>query len=363
MNNKINLAYLPPVLLSQLPQKDYPNLNSLIYAGESCDKKTASLWSHKVKLFNYYGPTEATIYATYKQILSDEVELIGAPIQNTRVYVLDPHMVPVPIGVIGELYIGGAGLARGYLNNKALTEERFIPNLFASRDDETKGYTRLYKTGDLVRWLADGNLEYIGRNDEQVKIRGYRIELAEIEHALTNIPGIKQSCVLAKERKTGSGMSRYLAGYYLLDNDNQDLTQTIILDKLSRILPDYMVPTALLEVKFFPLTINGKLDKKALPDPDFNSSEHYLAPTNEIEVTLCGIWQDVLGLEKVGITDDFFRIGGNSILAIQVSHRMSKVLDRDIKVADIFKSKNIHIILKDLLTPQFPNEGVEWEFK
>ncbi|WP_183590268.1 amino acid adenylation domain-containing protein, partial [Mucilaginibacter lappiensis] len=185
IDNKINLAYLPPVLLKQLTQKSYPHLRSLIYAGEPCDKQTAQTWSSKVNLYNYYGPTESSIYAVSKQIQTDEVEQIGRPISNTQVYVLDGNGNPVPVGVSGELYIGGAGLSRGYLNRSELTAERFIANPFSTEADKAKGYTRLYKTGDLVRWLKDGNLEYLGRNDDQVKIRGYRIELGEVEHALS----------------------------------------------------------------------------------------------------------------------------------------------------------------------------------
>jgi hypothetical protein len=240
---------------------------------------------------------------------------------------------------LGELYIGGFGLAKGYLNNKELTAQRFISNPFATDSDKIKGYTRLYKTGDLVRWLADGNLEYIGRNDDQVKIRGYRIELTEIEHALTQVDGIKQSCVLVRERNTETGKNKYLVGYYRSDRTaTVAVTQEVILEKLSLILPEYMIPVVFVEVESFPLTINGKLDKRALPDPDLQSSAQlYIAPTTESEIVLCKIWQEVLGLEKVGVTDNFFGIGGNSILAIRVTHRISAALDVDVDVADIFE--------------------------
>ena len=295
--------------------------------------------SQSIKLHNLYGPTEASIDVTFFETSPNKNIYIGRPIQNTQVYVLDQNKTPVPIGVIGELYIGGAGLARGYLNNKTLTAERFIPNPFATETDKAKGYTRLYKTGDLVRWLPDGNLQYIGRNDNQVKIRGYRIELAEIEHALLEVPGIKQCCVMAKERQTESGSTKYLVGYYVPDSDAETLSEDLIVEKLSSALPDYMVPGTLITMESFPLTINGKLDKRALPNPEFSPSEDYMAPTTDIEMAICNIWQQVLGLDKVGITDNFFRIGGNSILAIQVSHQMSKVLDCEVKVAEVFKYK------------------------
>jgi amino acid adenylation domain-containing protein len=363
ITNKINLVYLPPVLLSQLPEKTYPDLSSLIYAGEPCDRQTVKLWSTKVKLFNYYGPTESSIYATGKQLLTDEAEQIGKPIENTRAYVLDNNACAVPIGVIGELYIGGAGLARGYLNRPDLTRERFVENPFATGSDKAKGYTRLYKTGDLVRWLADGNLEYMGRNDDQVKIRGYRIELGEIENALLQIAGIKQSCVLAKERKTAAGNSKYLVGYYVADINESMPTPTIVAEKLLMVLPEYMVPGAFVAMETFPLTVNGKLDKRALPDPDLRAAaEEYVPPATETETILSKIWQEVLGIGRIGITDNFFRVGGNSILAIQLSHQMSKALGSDVKVADIFKLKNIKMLSATVVCTQVDPENVEWEF-
>ena len=165
LDKRITQTYLPPVILSQLDKKEYPHLKTIIYAGEPCNKDTAIYWSKKIKLYNYYGPTEACVYATGKKIIVDEVKQIGKPIDNAEVYILDKNNSPAPIGVIGELHIGGAGLARGYLNREELTKNRFIPNPFATKSDIEKGYTRLYKTGDLVRWLPDGNIEYIGRND------------------------------------------------------------------------------------------------------------------------------------------------------------------------------------------------------
>ena len=641
--NEINLVYLPPVILSQLPKEIAPSLHSIIYAGEPCDKQTAAYWSTKVKLFNYYGPTEAGIYATGKQILTDEVEQIGIPIQNNKVYVLDKYHNPVPIGVVGELYLGGAGLATGYLNRPELTAERFVFNPFATLSDKEKGYTRLYKTGDLVRWLPNGNLEYTGRNDDQIKIHGYRVELAEIEYALTQLKGIKQSCVIVKERKTETGTYKYLVGYYVLDgsyisendsaildswenlydseyekatteinvasdfsgwnsyitseaiplnemqewrtniigsikklnprsilevgvgsgllmfpllNDvrqyvgldisrsvvnrhinyfkdknynvkffhlkadqldelpadelydtiiinsvcqyfpsiyyfdnmlekaigklskngsiflgdirNFDLQKELIREKLiykgenftqqdidrialkesellispnyfidlknkfknlkievlkrsncfknelnkyrfdvivsiqghntkitkkdtntfltgrhnyhntpylnqlnkediirqlSIALPSYMIPGILVALESFPLTLNGKLDKRMLPDPDSSlSNEVYQAPVTETETKLCKIWQQVLGLERVGTTDNFFQIGGNSIIAIQVSHQMSKIMESDIKVADVFSQKTIKALIEKTALADVEVEGIEWEF-
>jgi hypothetical protein len=269
----------------------------------------------------------------------------------------------VPINIIGELHIGGVSLARGYLNRPEFTEERFVTNWFATEFENVNNYTRLYKTGDLVRWLPDGNLEFIGRNDGQVKIRGYRIELGEIEYTLTQIPGIKQGCVIAKERKSEGGSNKYLVAYYVLGEGSDMLTLDAIQERLSCVLPEYMIPSAFVEMKSLPLNINGKLDRRALPDPDFSmSKDEYIAPTTEIEAKICQIWQEVLGVDRVGIADNFFKMGGNSILAIQVSHRMSKILECSVKVAIVFKYSSIEGILKNVIYKQANVESVELEF-
>ena len=353
---KINLLVFVPshmnVFLASLKRFEKQKLAmmdlKIIYScGETLGSDLASgLKKHLpgIIIKNQFGPTEGCLFSLEFDLAPGDnlpnTIPVGKAIDNTKVFVLDLNKTPVPIGVIGELYIGGAGLARGYLNNDELTSARFNSNPFATEADKEKGYVRLYKTGDLVRWLPDGNLEAIGRNDDQVKIRGYRIELGEIEHALTQVPGIKQSCVLAKERQMSSKETRYLVGYYILDSDGELITQTTILEKLSSVLPDYMVPNALVMMDTFPLTINGKLDKRSLPDPDFSTvTADYIAPTNEAELAICNIWQEVLGLEKVGVSHDFFGIGGNSIQAIRVSHRMSSALGGEVRVADIFKYK------------------------
>ncbi|NOU19599.1 MAG: amino acid adenylation domain-containing protein, partial [Bacteroidales bacterium] len=364
--NKIEVFEITPTLFSQLilPFNNYQDfqLKLINIGGENLPASTVSEFLRKkippqISIINTYGPTEYTVDATSfeidcsaKTLGSQKSILIGKPLDNTKVYVLDAGLNPVPIGVIGELHIGGAGLAEGYLKRPDLTVERFIPNPFATELDKAKGYDRLYKTGDLVHWLPDGNLDFMGRNDDQVKIRGYRIELGEIERALLDISGIKQSCVLVKERKTGSSSNKYLIAYYVLTNSDEKLTQTAILDKLSQVLTEYMMPSALVEMDSFPLTVSGKIDKRALPDPDFSLSvDEYVEPTTETEKELCKIWQDVLGLDRVGVTDDFFRVGGNSILAIQLSHRMSRTLGCDIKVADMFRYKTISQLLPHAL--------------
>ncbi|MEM9243697.1 MAG: AMP-binding protein, partial [Pseudomonadota bacterium] len=350
---KITYTYLPPIVLSQLPRENYSSLRSIVYAGEPLDKKSREYWSDRLNLFNCYGPTEATVYTTVANFMSGDIDSIGYPIQNTKLYVLDGYHNPVPTGVIGELYIGGAGLARGYLNCAVLTEERFIVNSFASEEDKAKGYTRLYKTGDLVRWLADGNLEYIGRNDFQVKIRGYRIELGEIEKVLCQIEGIVQCAVIAREHKLSENeTSDYLVGYYMLsDQDNSvDINSEDLIAALSKQLPAYMVPQVYVELESLPLTVNGKLDREALPDPVFGvASERYSAPRNELEAKLCRLWEELLGVERVGITDNFFRLGGNSILAIRLVNRMNEVLSyKAFNIVSLFIYKNIQELLSNV---------------
>ncbi len=642
--NGISVMWLTKTLFESLYYADnevFSRLEYLLIGGEALDRnivnKIVTSPSKPGHLLNGYGPTEGTTFTCTFELKAPVTAVnvpIGSPINNRRVYVLDQDMIPVPTGVSGELYIGGAGIARGYLNQPDLTAGRFIPNPFATEADHAKGYTRLYKTGDMVSWLPDGNLEFIGRNDSQVKIRGYRIELGEIEHALSRISGIKQNCVLVKERKTETGIDKYLVGYYIQDSSWQssndaeileswedlydteydkavsedqvesdftgwnsyitgrpipipemllwqqsitdiikslnpvrilevgvgsgllmyplldevqsyaglDLSQSVIrrhkerlrdkenktsfyhlkadqieelplgeyydtiiinsvcqyfpgigyfeemlaqalaklssggsvflgdirnyashkdlirdrfayrgescsqreieqialkenellispdyfrrltkrneklevrvlprtgiyenelskyrydvlirvkgegriinnrfvidevpgsdsiwktgndhnipylnqlskediIRQLSVILPSYMVPATMVVMESFPITINGKLDRQALPDPDFGSpAEGYTAPASEMENTLCRIWQEVLGLECVGVTDNFFRMGGNSILAIQLCHRMSKALGWNVKVVDLFNHYSIIKLLSN----------------
>ncbi len=352
--NEISILWLTKTLCESLYYADntiFAEVNYVITGGEVLDKNTINKLvsgSRPKHLLNVYGPTESTTFTTAYNIISqtDAASIpIGKPINNRTVYILSADLTPVPVGVPGELYIGGAGVARGYLNRADLTAERFVPDPFATAAGREKGYRRMYRTGDLVRWLADGNIEYIGRNDDQVKIRGYRIELGEIAHALSQVPGISQGHVAAKERVTAAGRTKYLVGYYVADKDAQ-LTPAAITEALSKVLPEYMVPGAYVELSTFPLTVNGKLDKRALPEAELGTTgEQYEGPTTEAEAAICQIWQEVLGVDRVGVTDDLFRIGGNSILAIQVSHRMGRWLGCDIKVSDVFRYRTIKELL------------------
>ncbi len=341
-SQSIHYVYLPPALLSLLPKIDYKYLRGIIYAGEVCDVSTGSYWSRACKLFNYYGPTETSIYALGKQVIQGDVHLIGKPIANMRVYVLDNDLNPVPLGVIGELHIAGVGLARGYLNHSELTAEKFIVNPF-----QKNAY--LYKTGDLVRYLPDGNIEYVGRKDFQVKIRGFRVELGEIEHQLLQYPRIKQASVLVQQHQKKSSIHQYLVGYYVADIA---LDEDDILDYLSRHLPEYMIPNTLVPLEKLPLNINGKLDRQALPQPAWKNMGDYLAPRNVIEEYICDIYAEMFSLpaDSISVQENFFRLGGNSLLAIQVAHRLSRRFDVHFPIAEIFRTKTIAQLAKSIET-------------
>lgn len=341
IEHELNYVFLPPAILSILPRYDYPSIKAFIFAGEPCEQSSCLYWADNYALYNYYGPTEATIYASGKRALGPNLNEIGRPIRNVSLYVLDQHMRPVPAGKEGELYIGGAGLARAYLNMPELTAERFVENIFASDAERTLGYTRLYKTGDLVRWRLDQNgdpdhLEFIGRNDCQVKVRGLRIELGEIETVLAALPGIKQAIVVAK----GNYGSRFLAAYLVTEN-GLPLDCEYLRTEMGEVLPDYMVPDTYHFLSRLPLTQNGKVDRRALPEPRFFSGERHVAPRNEFERKLRRIWQQILGLETIGINDSYFRIGGNSLSAVRLGMLAQRELGMGISVAELFEHKTI----------------------
>ncbi|RNA62608.1 amino acid adenylation domain-containing protein [Chryseobacterium nematophagum] len=335
----IEVSYIPPVLLKEvLPDT---SLELIFAGGESFPEIDRNEYSDII-LLNEYGPSESTVCATNHHYHEDGNALnIGKPITNTTTYVLDEYLRPVPVGAVGELYIGGSGLSRGYLNLAELTAERFLLNPFQSEEDKERGYNgRIYKTGDLVRYLSGGDLEYIGRNDFQVKIRGYRIELGEIESALLSYESIRQGAILVKEHNSGL---KYLVGYYVSDTsvNHEDLSVY-----LSGLLPDYMVPSVYVHLESLPLTINGKLDRRALPEPNFTGDREYIAPDTALEKQLAEIYGEVLGLpvESIGLHDDFFRLGGNSIMAIKLISKINHQLRIQIKVSDIFQGKTIETL-------------------
>ncbi|NEQ09933.1 MAG: amino acid adenylation domain-containing protein, partial [Moorea sp. SIO4E2] len=287
-------------------------------------------------VYNLYGPSEDTTYSTYGLMEKGgrAAPTIGRPISNTQVYILDSKNQPVPIGVAGELHIGGEGLARGYLNKAELTTEKFI----------FWNGKRLYKTGDLARYQRNGQIQFLGRLDHQVKIRGYRIEIGEIQAILNEFPLVKETVVLAREDNSGN---KGLVAYLVLESETPEVSETEQIDKVKQYLkeqlPEYMIPSRFVLLSKLPLTPNGKVDRKALPAPDLFSSlsTEYVAPETETQKTLAEIWQEVLGIEKVGTHDNFFELGGHSLLAIQVISRVRAAFSIELKLRDIFESPTV----------------------
>ena len=331
----ISVAFIPTALLPLMDLNDAHM--KLVHTGGDTLSQLNALPA--AKTFNDYGPTEATVCVT-QHLMQDENDTeIGQPIDNTRLYVLDKYTQLCPIGVPGELYIGGVALARGYLNQPELTQERFIDNPFANDNDKALGYTRLYKTGDIVSWRADGSLHYIGRSDNQVKIHGFRIELAEIEKALLSIDGLVQAVVIDVKQKN----DKYLAAYIVLDDDNLNIAK--VTELLSSLLPEYMIPASFNVVDAIPLTINGKVDKKSLPQPQFVSQSEYLAPRNSQEQAMCEVWQQILEVKRVGVNDNFFSLGGNSIKAIRLIALIRQNLHQEFTIKQLFEAKTVSQLL------------------
>ncbi|MFZ5987148.1 MAG: amino acid adenylation domain-containing protein, partial [Bacillota bacterium] len=336
-----HMNFVPSMLnafISMLPYKDVSKLQSLKYifaAGEAIPKELVNKFYsllREVELVNIYGPTEATIYATYYPLrnLSCETNVpIGRPLDNVRVYVLGKSNCLQPIGIPGELCIAGAGLARGYLNRPKLSEEKFVNNTCLPKE-------RLYRTGDLVRWLPDGNIEFLGRIDHQVKIRGYRVELGEIESHLLEYENIKEAVVTLRENKGGD---RFLCAYYV---SPEELSINKLRTYLLKKLPDYMMPAYFMKIEEIPLTASGKIDRKALPEPGgyIKTGVEYEAPRNKLEESLVEVWKEVLGINKVGIDDNFFSLGGDSIKVIQIQSRLHKY-KLSFETKDIFQNPTI----------------------
>ncbi|MEG4517839.1 MULTISPECIES: amino acid adenylation domain-containing protein [unclassified Microcoleus] len=340
---KIVPSHLAALLNSSQPKSILP-AKRLILGGESANWsliKTLRNLAPSCSVFNHYGPTETTVGVLTYQVEFDKTGCdfdtvpLGLPIANTQIYILDSYLQPVPIGVPGELYIGGDNLGRGYLNRPELTAEKFIPNPL-----DTQAKTRLYKTGDLARYLPDGNIEFIGRIDGQVKIRGFRIELGEIEAVLGQHPDIAQAVVVAREDAPGE--KRLVA--YLVSEQKQAPTHKEIRNFLTSKLPEYMVPSAFVILKSLPLTSNGKVDRRSLPAPDEMRPEltrNFVAPRTNIEEVLAAIWAEVLKLEKVGIYDNFFELGGHSLLATQVISRVRQAFQVELPLHRLFESATV----------------------
>ncbi len=325
---RVTFASLPPAVVNLLSGQEFPDLKILMPAGEALSPELVRAWVRPgLRLVNGYGPTEDTVIATFAEL--DGTVLpppIGRPVANAQAYVLDRYLNPVPVGVVGELHMGGAGVTRGYLNAPELTEQRFVPDPFSDEPG-----ARLYKTGDLVRRLPGGDIVYLGRVDGQVKIRGLRVELGEIETGLLSHPAVAQAVVVVAEDRSGE---RQLVGHVRLDGT---ATVADLRLHLADRLPAYMVPAYLVVLDAFPLNTSGKIDKSALPAPDAaGEAAAYVAPRTPAETVLTEVYASLLRRERVGIDDGFFDLGGNSLQAMQLITRLRADLDVDLGVTEVF---------------------------
>jgi len=336
---EVNVLQLTPSRLQLLNEhknfrSSFKQVKSIIIGGEALPetlyKRTTKEIGDAANIYNVYGPTETTIWSTAAKLETDRDITIGKPISNTKIYIVDKYKNLQPVGVAGELCIGGEGLARGYLNRPELTAEKFIPNPFFPGE-------RMYKTGDFARWLPDGNIEFIGRIDHQVKLRGFRIELGEIENQLFSHAGIKEAVVVAREEESGSKcLCAYLVG-------DKGLIAGEVREHLSKVLPDYMIPSYFVQLEKMPLTPNGKIDRKELPEPGGSivTGAEYEAAGNEAEEKLVKIWQEVLKLDRVGINDNFFEMGGHSLRATNVIGKINELFDVEGAFEEMFKTPTV----------------------
>ncbi|MFG1690408.1 amino acid adenylation domain-containing protein [Nonomuraea sp. NPDC049269] len=335
----ITAASIVPSLLATLTPATLPTLHTLILGAERLTAPLTNAWTPHQRLINTYGPTETTVITTTTPPLTTAAinadPAIGTPLPNTTTHVLNPHLHPTPIGVPGELFIGGQALARGYHHRPALTAERFIA------DPHAGDGSRLYRTGDLATWRPDGQLDFLGRTDHQIKIRGHRIEPGEIQHALTSHPHIAAALVTP----TGQDTDRRLIAYLVpADPAHGTPTTDDLRTHLATRLPDYMIPSVFIELAAFPLSPNGKIDRAALPAPDGSRpdlTDSYQPPTTPTEQLLADIWTDLLGLDRIGVRDNFFDLGGHSLLATQVITRIRAVLGVDLPLAALFDQPSV----------------------
>ncbi|QDY15881.1 non-ribosomal peptide synthetase [Clostridium botulinum] len=337
--NNITISFLPTPICQQFMEVDNTSLRVILTGGD----KLNNYKEKQISIINNYGPTEATVLTTSYNVKSKVNNIpIGKPMYNQRVYILNNKKV-APIGVSGELCISGDGLARGYLNNPELTSEKFVDNPFEPGE-------RMYRTGDLAKWLPDGNIEFLGRIDNQVKIRGFRIELEEIENRLLEYEGVKEAVVVAKEDKE---RSKYLCAYIV---SNNKIDRNELKNYLLKGLPEYMIPSYFIELEKIPLTSNGKIDRRALPEPNrkMNIGIGYEAAGNELEEKLVKIWSEILEVNEIGINDNFFELDGNSLKAMMLVSKIYKELEVEVPLNDLFKAATIkelskYIINKDII--------------
>ncbi|MFM0522132.1 amino acid adenylation domain-containing protein, partial [Caballeronia jiangsuensis] len=341
---------LGQAILDSMSSSGEHKLREIIVAGEACPPnltRQSSTLPRPVLLYNEYGPTEATVWATAYRCLPEETNLvpIGRPIANTRIYLLDAQRQLMPPGAVGELYVGGAGVSRGYLNRPELTSERFLDDPFVSGG-------RMYRTGDLARYRADGNIEFLGRNDHQVKIRGFRIELGEIEAQIASHPAVREAVVIARARHEKTHDQQLVAYITLVS----EIDVSALREHLDSRLPDYMVPSAFVVLDALPLTPNGKLDRRALPDPQWQDLAAYVAPRTSIEHSLAECFASVLGLERVSVFDNFFSLGGHSLLATQLVSRLREALSIELPLRTLFDAPSV-ASLAEALSLDGPSAG------
>jgi acyl-coenzyme A synthetase/AMP-(fatty) acid ligase/acyl carrier protein len=340
---KVSLALLSPSVLRLLPAEGLPDLRTLIAVGEKCTAENVARWATGRHFFNGYGPAEATVTVSAHLTSADERRPqgppIGHPFPNTEFYILDRHLQPVPVGVPGELCVGGTQLALGYVNRPALTAEKFVPHPFAR-----EAGARLYRTGDLARYLPDGNVEYVGRVDQQVKVRGFRVEPGEIEAVMAHSGLIKETVVAVREDEPGD---RRLVAYVVAAGDDETAAaelQRRLREHLRERVPDYMIPSAFVMLDAMPLTAHGKVDRGALPAPEplaADAGAEFVAPRTEAEKTVAAIWQRVLKVESVGVNHNFFDLGGHSLLLAEVYTELREAVGRELPFIELFQHPTV----------------------
>jgi amino acid adenylation domain-containing protein len=349
-SQKVTHALLPVPVLASLEEFATLPLQWLMNGGEALSGEAVARWSEGLSMINAYGPTEATVCATMSVPLSGNANPpIGSPIHNTRVYVLDRNLEPVPVGVAADLYISGGGLARGYLNRSALTAERFVADPYAIEPG-----ARMYRTGDLARWREDGMLDFVGRADEQVKVRGFRIELGEIEAALRSLPEVADAAVALKE--DASSGKQLVA--YLVPSNGALPEHSALRRRLNERLPGYMLPSVFMPMNELPRSPNGKIDRGALPAA-LRHTRHVRAPQSQEEIALCAMFSEILRRQQVGVEDDFFALGGDSLAAMRLVGRVCSAFGVALSLRDFYSASTVGALANLIQAIQFTAAPVQ----